>query len=222
MRNDEAAAIAAGEGVAVPGDAVPYEAWARRAAGALTCRPFGSDPTPEPAEAALLAALYPVPGDRSPDAGFPSASWWVHGEKTVLQHPGYGSYPGLLSLLASLYAAAWHRPRASEARLDFAGTGRAPVVIGTLLAREDGPLAGAALAFRASPAPRSLACETAHELACLWATIASQVSPAGAAAEAARTARAVLLAAWHDEDVSVDDYAIAVEGLEPLIPAASP
>lgn len=193
--------------------------------------PLRRRPHPERAEAALLAALYPVPGERGPDAGYPSASRRRYTETTVLCHPEYRSYPGLLSPLASLYAVAWHKPRISDARLDFAGTGRKPVVIGTLLARDApggappgyvGGLAGGALAFRVSLDPRSLACETAEDLACLWAAIASEVAPATAILEAVARARDVLLASHHDGDVSVDDYALAAEGLEPLLPEPSP
>lgn len=178
MRNEEAIEIAVREGLAVPGAALPYETWVKRSAGAMTCRPFNSDPTPEPAEGALLAALYPVSGvPDEADAGYPAACWWPYTRKGACSPEHYPSHPGLLPLLASLYAVAW-RPGSPDkppgSRIDFAGTAAETVVIGTLTGGAD--LTERFLAFYVRTTPRSLACAQPEELACLWAAIASQVS----------------------------------------------
>ena len=179
MRNEEAIEIATREGLIVPEAALPYETWVRRSAGALTCRPFNSDPTPEPAEGALLAALYPVSGvPDDADAGYPAACWWPYTRSGACSPEHYPTHPGLFPLLASLYAVAW-RPGSPDkphgSRMDFAGTAEEPVVLGTLTGGAD--LSERFLAFYVRTTPRSLACAQPEELACLWAAIASQVWP---------------------------------------------
>ena len=191
MRNEEAIEIITQEGLAVPEEALPYETWVRRSAGALTCRPFNSDPTPEPAEGALLAALYPVSGVSEPaDAGYPAACWWPYTRSGGCSPEHYPTHPGLFPLLASLYAVAW-RPGSPDkppgARLDFAGTAAEAVVLGTMTGGDN--LSERFLAFYVQTSPRSLSCAQAGELACLWATIASQVRPPRNLAATHRPAR---------------------------------